>query len=129
MELCDIKNNCVYLETFFYRIIQYPQIVIYGAGKVGRLLADALVSKGGRPDCFAVTDNAGGQEGYHGIPIKELMDIQDFAESCAIIIAVNEADQYELYCNAQSYGFKNIYRVDHIIMKYCRTSHRLNLEG
>ena len=119
LELCDIKNKDVYLEAFFSRIMEYPQIVVYGAGKVGRMFADALETKGRRPDFFTVTDNADIQEEYYGIPIKAIDFLQSLAESCAIIIAVTEANQYELYCNTQCYGFKNVYRVDAEIIRYC----------
>lgn len=50
-----------------------------------------------------------------GIPIREVGKISSVAKTCAVVIAVAERTQYELYQNLESHGFQNIFRVDEII--------------
>ncbi len=122
LEFCKIKNDIIYIDIFFQKLEKYPQVIIYGAGKIGKLLAKTFLKKGKKPYCFAVTMRSDEETEYRGIPIQELCELQDFSESSAVILAVAEKNQYELYMNLEQYGFKNIYRVDSVILKYCRSN-------
>lgn len=114
----DLKNEETYVAAFFQKLKEYPHVVIYGAGKIGQKLAAAILSNGGKVDCFAVTKADQDCMGHNGIPVKELREAADMADSCAVIIAVSEKSQYELCRNLSKYNFKNIYRVDPVVKKF-----------
>lgn len=114
LDVCKFSNDEIYQEAFAEKLTTFPQVVIYGAGKVGRMLAHALVQKEVKIDYFAVTKRTSDTE-YMGIPIYELETLADLADLCAVVIAVVEKSQYELYQNLKKYGFKHIFRVDAIV--------------
>ena len=115
---CEFENEDAYASSFLNYIKEFPQVVIYGAGKVGQRLAEAVARRGCNVDCFAVTELEGNQKEYMGIPVKRLEELQDCADSCAIVIAVAERSQYELYQNLVKYAFKHVFRVDSIMKKF-----------
>lgn len=115
LSLCDFGNETAYLHLFIDALRKYPQIVIYGAGKVGEWLAEKLSEREVSITCFAVTkkeDNI-----CRGIPVKELEELEDIVYSCAVIVAVAEDRQYELYQNLKKHRFKNIFRVDKLLKR------------
>ena len=118
LEFCRFNNEKIYVKAFFRHLKDYSQVVVYGAGKIGQRLADAIIENSGKVDCFAVTKAEGNRSEYKGIPIKELWEVADIANTCAIILAVSEMSQYELYQNLMKYDFKNIYRVDSRVRKF-----------
>lgn len=116
----DLKNEETYIEAFFQKLQEYPHVVVYGAGKIGQKLAAAILKNGGKVDCFAVTAADINCVECNGIPIKELREVADMADSCVVILAVSEKSQYELCRNLSHYDFKNIYRVDSVVRNYIR---------
>lgn len=116
-ELCEFQNEDLYVDGWITGITKYPQLIIYGAGKVGQWLHERLQARGIPVTCFAVTqkDESTGRCG--GIPVQELRDIQQYAASGAVVIAVTESLQYELYKNLVKYGFKHVYRMDQMLRK------------
>ncbi len=109
---CKFQNETVYMTAFFESLKAYPQVVIYGAGKVGRLLAEAIERRGGRVDGFAVSDMSAQQSVCMGIPVREVEAYLEQKIHCAIVIAVAERSQYEIYGKLRSCGFSNVFRVD-----------------
>lgn len=118
LKLCRFKNEETYVKSFLRQLQDYPQVVVYGAGKVGQKLATTILKNGGKVDCFAVTTADKDCMECNGIPIKELQEVADIADSCAVVLAISEKNQYELYQNLSQYDFKNIYRVDPSIRKF-----------
>lgn len=112
---CRIENESVYAESFFVKLQSYPQVMVYGAGQVGQRFAQTVIAKGGHVDGFIVTELSGQDKECMGIPIYEVQEISNLAESCAVVIAVTEWMQYELYQNLKRHCFQNIFRVDTII--------------
>lgn len=112
---CKFENDDLYRRGFIECIREYPQVVVYGAGKVGRWLAMKLYEKNVGVYCFAVTRKNDEGDECMGIPVRELSELGGIAEDCAVIIAIAENRQYELYWNTQRYRFKHVFRVDDII--------------
>lgn len=110
--LCKFQNNQVYETALFNEIKTYPQVFIYGAGKVGQKFGKKLVEHGIKIDGYVVTEYKAGQKDCMGIPIRELKDIYEWKDTCSIIIAVKENTQFEMYQNLTKYQFRNIFRVD-----------------
>lgn len=115
MQFCRYGNEELYGKGFIHEVFNFPRVVIYGAGRVGQRLAGKMLEMGVRPDCFAVTEIKGNETECMGIPIRKLGDISGWAAFCAVIVAVAEGIQYELYKNLVQYGFKNIFRVDAVV--------------
>lgn len=118
LEFCRFNNEKIYAKALFQHLKDYSQVVVYGAGKIGQKLADTIIENDGKVDCFAVTKAEGNRSEYKGIPIKELWEVANIANTCAVILAVSEMSQYELYQNLMKYDFKNIYRVDSRVRKF-----------
>lgn len=117
LNMCQFQNENVYAEAFFRELQNYPQVLIYGAGQVGQRLAKSVIDRGGHIDGFVVTRIEDDHMECMGISIREVGEASDLADTCAIVIAVTEWMQYELYQNLKQYGFKNIFRVDETIRK------------
>ena len=113
--MCQFQNEKIYAEAFFGELQRYPQVLIYGAGQIGKRLAKEIVDRGGRVDRFVVTCITDNDRSYMNIPLGEVQEASDLADTCAIVIAVAERLQYELYQNLRRYGFKNIFRFDEIV--------------
>ena len=116
-ELCEFQNEDLYVDGWITGLTKYPQLIIYGAGKVGQWLHERLQARGISVTCFAVTQKDESIDRCGGIPVQELRDIQQYAASGAVVIAVTEALQYELYKNLVKYGFKHVYRLDQMLRK------------
>ncbi len=114
---CGFHNADMYEKAWLHTLASFPQVVIYGAGQVGKKLAETLAKNGIRIDRFVVTHKEQGQDEYNGIPIAELQETAGLADTCAIIIAVTEGSQYELYKNLMEYRFQTIFRVDEVMRR------------
>lgn len=115
LHMCQFQNEKIYAEAFFRELLKYPQVLIYGAGQIGKRLAKETIDRGGHIDRFVVTNITGNDRSYMSIPICEVREVSNLADTCAIVIAVTERLQYELYQNLERYGFKNIFRFDEIV--------------
>lgn len=115
LEICSFGNEEGYKKGFFDVISTYPELYIYGAGKVGQKLAKALIHYNIHINAFVVTEKKSDFPEFGDIPVVELYKIKESAETSAIIIAVTERNQYELYQNLIKYEFKHIFRVDDIV--------------
>lgn len=117
LDVCKLGNMSIYQNAFVKEISRYPQTIIYGAGIIGQQLARILSENGVKITCFAVTVNTLGNKECMGIPVRELRELCNLADSCSIIIAVAERSQYELYKNLVKFDFKNIFQVDTIVRR------------
>ena len=117
LELCKFDNEEIYADIFLDKMKELSRVVIYGAGKVGQRLAKVMLQSGCAIDYFAVTEIGGNERECMGIPVRGLQELVQWADSCAIIIAVVERNQYELYKNLVKYNFKHVIRVDTVIKK------------
>lgn len=112
LDICDFENPALYGRAFLEALKNYPYVFLYGAGQVGQRLAEAITKQGGKVDAFLVTKIDGDCSVSMGIPIRELSEAAEWADSCAVVVAVTEWRQYELYMNLEKYGFRHIFRRD-----------------
>lgn len=117
LELCKFDNEEIYADLFLDKMKKLSRVVIYGAGKVGQRLAKVMIQSGCVIDCFMVTEIEGAERECMGIPVRGLQELVQWADSCTIIIAVVERNQYDLYKNLAKYNFDHVIRVDTIIKK------------
>lgn len=116
---CHIQNKSIYGDAFFERLQKYPQVMVYGAGKIGQSLVRTVIARGGHVDGFVVTELLDQDRVCMDIPVYELQEISALAKTCAVVIAVTERVQVELYQNLMRYEFQNIFRVDTIVWQKC----------
>lgn len=112
---CRFENEVIYGKALIQHMFSFPQVIVYGAGKIGQWFVEQLKQKGFVPDCFVVTERTEDERICNGIPVYSLYETIELADSCAVILAVAENNQYELYQNLIRYRFQHIFRVDSII--------------
>lgn len=112
LQSCSFQNELTYGKAFFEILRKFPQVLIYGAGQVGQCLAREVIRRNGKVTSFVVTNISGQKAFCMGIPIHEIQEYSAYADSCAVVIAVTEWRQYEIYEHLQRYGFQYIFRVD-----------------
>lgn len=117
LKVCSFENVESYQTGFLNYLSSYPLLYIYGAGQVGQKLADVLIQNGIHIDAFTVTKQNQDISEACGIPVVELDTVKGNIETAAVIIAVTERNQYEMYQNLIQYGFKHVFRVDDIVRK------------
>lgn len=88
------------------RIREARQVVIYGAGKVGRGLYKLLTERNIDVYCYAVSENVSKNE-IEGIPVKNICEIDNMGD-VIILIAVTPEKSHDMEVNAKECGFKNI---------------------
>lgn len=94
-----------------YDVVQgYPNIIIYGAGKIGINTFHELVDceAAERILCFAVTEKEGNPSVYEGISICEISDLRAYCETSLVIIATAQKYQEQIYETLKTLGFKYI---------------------
>ena len=88
----------------------YENIILYGAGKIGRKVQ--LLLKEGRVNTkiqyYAVTDLKDNQEEVVGIPVRRIEDLKSYKEQALIIICVGKRFNNEVEQNLKRLGFKHI---------------------
>ena len=112
---CRFENNVLYASAFLEKLKEYPQVYIYGAGQVGKRLAKAIREQGGQVDAFLVTRLSDGQDVCMDLPVMEVQEARPNAARCAVVVAVTEWSQYELYVTLKNYGFLHIFRTDEAV--------------
>lgn len=115
-KFCTYENEQVFMKGFVDYLKGSPCVIFYGAGKVGMRLASFCLDRGLRPDYFAVTKKE--VDTCMDIPVAAIDELTAFRDNAVLVLAVSEVYQYELYKNAQKYGFKHILNVDSLISKY-----------
>lgn len=103
-------------------------VYIYGAGKIGREVAQGMVATGIKVHGFVVTSKEDNEDVVDGIPVIQLDDIAHLP-SQAIVIAVKPEWQFEVAENLRNHGAKNIVVIDAGMRKYLRQSTDKKYEG
>lgn len=117
-ELGQFANDIIYAEGFLERLAKYPRLIIYGAGKIAKMLAEQLIVRNADIKSFAVTDMSDNQKICMGYSVQELSLLVDLADSSMVVIATAEKAQIDIYQHLKKAGFKNICRVDKLLRDY-----------
>lgn len=85
-------KNINTVEQLVRVLSSHSHIIIYGAGMVGKLLAERLSDKkyGLQILCFAVTDASVNQPDILGIPVRSIHELSEYAKDSIVIIATLE---------------------------------------
>lgn len=88
-------------------IEEFQQIILYGAGKIGKRvlghLTDGRVRT--RVKCFAVSDIKQNEEKVEHIPVKDIRELQKYKENVLVILAVGENYMSEINKMMEELGF------------------------
>lgn len=114
---CEIANASIYSNALIRELKVYEGIIIYGAGVIGKKIFQFLVKNDCKNILFAVTKRDGKETEYMGYPIYMIDQIVDKKEKYAVILAVSEEKQYDMYQNLRSLEFSQIFCVDEVVRK------------
>lgn len=103
-------NLAIYKKALIEKAKTYNNVIIYGAGKVGKDIKNDLIAAGCDKSKlnFAVTDMVTNPTTIEGIRVQPLEEYRLIKNDAVVIISVKEASQYEMLQNLKNMGFKNI---------------------
>ncbi|MCI9541918.1 MAG: glycosyltransferase [Lachnospiraceae bacterium] len=110
-------NYSLYGQAVLKKVLESKQIIIYGAGQIGKeFLGYLLENKYRKNDiCFAVTDKKENQSDIEGIPVLEIEKCQEWKEEAMVAVAVKEQSQFEILQRLERMSFKKIVAIDQLI--------------
>lgn len=97
-------------QLFFERAKAQEQIIIYGAGMIGRRILEKLTycENPANVISFAVTKKEENYSSYKNVPIREIGELLHFNKTVCVIIGTTEIYQKEIRDNLERLGFENI---------------------
>lgn len=112
-------NMQFYKDGFLDCISKYKNVIIFGAGVIGKNVAQKLVHEENMNSilCFAVSDLKGNPESLLRIPVLCINELIDHINDSIVLVAVKEKDQYEIIKLLKSYKFRNIVSIDSNLLK------------
>lgn len=122
IDMVDIQNNNLARLGFWALIDKAGRIVIYGAGKIGRLVAEQLsVSGVGQSRLvFAVTDIRTMEKEVDGIPVRRIDEIVRERKDELVLVAVKGEKQITMLNYLKYLKCRNVLVVDNEILLYLR---------
>jgi len=104
------KESIVREEIFFDEVKKNKNIIIYGAGMIGKKVFNMLMNciPPVNVVCFAVTKKECNYSSYQNVPIKEITDLIEYRDCGCIVIGTTVLYQKEIKDNLTDLGFKNI---------------------
>jgi hypothetical protein len=109
-------NLQFYTKGFLDCISKYENIIVYGAGIIGKKVAEELIRNKKSVLCFAVSDTAKNQKSFIDINIYSIYDLLEYAANSIILVAVKERDQYDIVNTLKNLKFKNIVSIDSVLL-------------
>lgn len=107
-----IMNACIDNNTLSKMLGNIANVIIYGAGHVGKTILDYLIytsSLDKNKITFAVSDLDLQIEQIDGINVNRIDDLINLRDDSIVIVAVREKLQLEMLANLKKLGFKNYY--------------------
>lgn len=104
------ENAVVKTKAFYKEIALHKNIIIYGAGMIGKQILDTLLTMEERADviCFAVSKKEENYAAYKGIDIRDIKDLLAYRENGYIVIGTSALYQEEIRSLLLESGFQNI---------------------
>lgn len=120
MDMADTRNRELGWIGFLHVVQGADSIVIYGAGKTGRYVAERLTAHGipKKKLCFAVTDLQGTAETVDGILVHKIDEAVEGQRDRLILVAVKGEKQVLMLNRLRYLGCKNVILADNDIISY-----------
>lgn len=113
------SNADMYYRGFMREARDSAQVVIYGAGKIGKRVLEVLKCCGvGNIIAVAVSNCEGNPKELLDIPVQEVEQLQKEYKEALVVIAVGESAQMEIIKDLKKRGFTNIVVLDRKLRKY-----------
>ena len=105
-------------EQFLQELSCLPQLIIYGAGKVGREIFQGLEKKE-NVICFAVTDGDVENTVLDGKEIRCIKELKAYTQSGYVVVAVMHAEYRDkMVKETQNVGFQNVIKIPFGVFDY-----------
>lgn len=103
-------NLAIYKKALIEKAKSYSNIIIYGAGKVGKDIKNDLIASGCDKSrlSFAVSDMDDNSILIDGIKVQPIENYLSLKEDAVVFISVKEASQIEILEKLKNMNFKNI---------------------
>ena len=92
------------------KIKEYTRVIIYGAGKMGRLLCDYIIKRGYNGDILFMVSFTEGNNTACGKREESISDCVKYKEEALVLIA-NQYSVDEMEENAHKHLFKNVEKI------------------
>lgn len=104
------KNTVVKEKAFYKEVIAHENIIIFGAGMVGKRILDTLINNKSAINvlCFAVSKKEENFSSYKGFPIYDIRELHEYHESGFVVVATTALYHAEINDLLMKLGFKNI---------------------
>ncbi|MBQ9365388.1 MAG: hypothetical protein IJT82_06375, partial [Schwartzia sp.] len=102
-----LQRGGMYATGFLNEIEKRRSVCIYGAGKVGKEVLDALIARGIDVRAFVVSSHEGNPEEVRGVPVIALEDMIP-ADGEVVLVAIREKDQYGVIAQLRRKGIEKI---------------------
>jgi len=97
-------------KKIYDQISEYNQVIIYGAGVVGRKVLYDLTYKDKPVNviCFAVSNKKDNVDEYHGYKIREIKELDQYTKSAAVVVATTEKHHASIINTLKELKFEHI---------------------
>lgn len=99
-------------DHFFDSLKQFPKILIFGAGTVGRKVLNFLRKHQHEPDAFVVSDLKQNPSDVDGVVVKSLEEYVQILKDCIVIVATFSYLHKEIQDILIEKGFEQFYLID-----------------
>lgn len=117
LSMLPTLNTEIYSAGFFEYVNKFENIIIYGAGIIGKKVAQSLINSNKHIFSFAVSNINTDKQVVMGINVKSIDELLEMREKSLILVAVKEKDQFDIISNLETLKFKNIVSIDSLLLK------------
>lgn len=97
-------------KALMCKIKSFKKVLIYGAGKAGRLLYDSIIKRGYIGDIEFMVSFAESNDTACGKKVRSIVDCESYKDDALVLIA-NKHSAEKMEDNACRYQFKNVERI------------------
>lgn len=116
------NNRDVYLDGFYNTLQRHRNIIIYGAGIIGKRTKGKLEAQGIGILCYAVSEAPKNNYEIGGVKVQWINDLQEYNQSSVIVVATKIDFQIEILKILQTLKFKNIIVIDEWLSEALKNS-------
>lgn len=109
--------NNLKLRRVLKKIAKYDFIIIYGAGGIGKKVANLLINNGIKNFVYAVSDKHQNPEKIDGVDVKEIQELCNIKSKAIVIVATMPNIQNAITDTLNEKGFHNRFYVDDKFLK------------
>lgn len=109
-------NLQIYIKGFFDLIDEYDKIIIFGAGIIGKKVAQELTINNKEIYCFAVSSIINNPKTLFGVDVQCIDDLIKHRNNSIVLVAVREQYQHDVINKLKELNFENVILVDSLLI-------------